>query len=236
MGDLQSRREALDAAAAAAGLPVGIKVSAVIERTPALMPDPEPYRDEMYRLQEKLRVYDTFDFPKSVYGEAPKPSEVDLPFELASRTTQADLDDDRRSLHRALTKSVYLFLKTQKDDSWQFPSAILKRDEEKLYDTCARAVKDSVGTELYTYVTSNAPVGVWFETLPEDERKEYYGYYNYFIKVMLVDLYHTGPVILDDKIASDYVWAPPEEFKEYLTDEHYTDFLSTQMLANIVIQ
>lgn len=234
--DLQSRREALDSGAAKCGLPVGIKVSAVIERTPALMPDPEPYRDEMFRLQEKLREFDTFDFPKEVYGPAPKASEVDLPFDLAPRTTQADLENDRRSLHRSLTKSVYLLLKTTHDSSWQMPSAILKRDEEKLYNTCVRAIEESVGKELYTFVTSNGPVGVWFETLPESQRTEYYGFYNYFVKVMLVDLYNTGPVILDDKIATDYVWVSDEEFKEYIADEDYATFLGTQMLANVVIQ
>lgn len=54
----------------------------------------------------------------------------------------------------------------------------------------------------------NAPIGMWFQTLTEDlrARSKMYGFRQYFMKAIVVDLYNTGPVILNDRICSDYAW------------------------------
>lgn len=85
LSHLALKRDALETGASQSGLSLGLKVSAVIERTPALMPEPEPWEDAMWQLQEQFRYHDGFDYPKQVYGRPAKDSDMDLPFELASR-------------------------------------------------------------------------------------------------------------------------------------------------------
>lgn len=85
LSELAIKRDALETGASQSGLPLGLKVSAVIERTPALMPNPEPWEDAMWQLQEQLRYYDGYDYPKQVYGRPAKDADMDLPFDLAAR-------------------------------------------------------------------------------------------------------------------------------------------------------
>jgi 8-oxo-dGTP pyrophosphatase MutT (NUDIX family) len=56
-----------------------------------------------------------------------------MPFEPASRITDADTNNDRRSLDRKLPKSLYLIVKRNREDnSWQFPQGKIKDEESSL--------------------------------------------------------------------------------------------------------
>lgn len=53
-----------------------------------------------------------------------------LPFTPASRVTEADEKDDRRSLERKLQDSLFLLVKRNRNENaWQFPQGKLKEDE-----------------------------------------------------------------------------------------------------------
>lgn len=53
-----------------------------------------------------------------------------MPFKPASRVTEADTNNDRKSLERRLQDSLFLIVKrSRNDNSWQFPQGKLLAEE-----------------------------------------------------------------------------------------------------------
>ena len=53
-----------------------------------------------------------------------------MPFKPASRITEADTNNDRKSLDRRLQDSLFLIVKRNRNDnSWQFPQGKLLAEE-----------------------------------------------------------------------------------------------------------
>lgn len=220
IAELALRRDTVETSASQQGLELGVGTAVVIERSPVLMPEPEPWAEAMFRLQARLQPYDDFAYdavPDNERSELPD----ELPFELASRTTQADVDDDRRSLERALVQSLYLVV--QDRHGWRFPEARLQ-DDDTLRNAALRAVEAECGNELYTYLMGNAPIGVWFHEFPEP-RDTFYGLRQFFMKAIVVDPYKTGPVIAGAGI-SDYAWITTSEIPDYVGDADLAKLLS----------
>lgn len=232
LGDLSLRRDSLFAEASAAKKGKWTTSCAMlIERTPIVMPDPEPWQDAMWELQTELSKFDGFDYPPKVremYGGKKVPEnlrEKAVPFPLAPRTTQADHDDDRHSLERALKKSLFLLVQAH-DGSWFLPEVpVLETDV--LRNAGDRCLETKVGTDLYTYVLGNAPVAVWYRKFhPETDKhllqedsddQSFFGVQQYIMKAIIVDPYHTGPVVLDNQTAVDYAWITKDEFPSYFS-------------------
>lgn len=117
----------------------------------------------------------------------------------APRETQADKDNDRKSLDRALDKSLYLIVKkNRKDHAWQLPQTDWRHGEtmrgvsylpsrmlfhSSLWSwknelTCSlqtveREVKEDLGAGVVAYFISNAPCGVYNYNYAKEAQDKY---------------------------------------------------------------
>ncbi|KAK3199361.1 hypothetical protein Dsin_022776 [Dipteronia sinensis] len=81
------------------------------------------------------------------------------------RATEADAKDDKQSLERALSRTLYLLVKNKpqaKDEPektlWRFPSGIVE-GKEGLKETAERVLGSSCGVNMNTWFVGNHPVG-----------------------------------------------------------------------------
>ncbi|KAH8724242.1 hypothetical protein GQ44DRAFT_708859 [Phaeosphaeriaceae sp. PMI808] len=72
------------------------------------------------------------------------------------RRTEADEKNDRKSLNRALQRTLYLLVKN-KDGKWQFPQDRLQ--DEHLHGAVSRIITQSGGVNMNTWVVGHNPIG-----------------------------------------------------------------------------
>ena len=133
----------------------------VLHRYPVITPDPEPWEIEMWDLQEKMNAVRRAHFVKQIEGSPmmipetnPTADEIlaSLPFTPASRITEADEKDDRRSLERKLQDSLFLVVKrNRKENAWQFPQGKL-RENETLRSAAERIIDRAAGENRLNYL------------------------------------------------------------------------------------
>ena len=100
-----------------------------------------------------------------------------MPFQPASRITEADEKNDRRSMDRRLQDSLFLIVKRNRtDNAWQFPQGKVKIDaQETLRGASERVIDRAVG-KMDRWFISNAPTGHWCYEYPapvQEQRKEF---------------------------------------------------------------
>lgn len=91
-------------------------------------------------------------------------------FQPASRETDADKNNDLKSIHRKLQQTLILLLKN-KNDSWEMPLAAIQ-DKETLRQSAERMLKEACGTDVNVKFISNAPAGV-LKTASKNTRNLY---------------------------------------------------------------
>ena len=136
-----------------------------------------------------------------------------MPFQPASRITEADLNDDRRSTERKLDRSLYLIGKRNREDqSWQFPQGKWL-EGETMRQTCERVGDRAVGKVNRWYI-SNAPIGHYCYAYPEavQKQRKQYGAKVFYYRNQLVG----GNIKIETKLYKDYAWVTREEMAEYL--------------------
>lgn len=105
-----------EAKAAELNLGWQLRAATIVERYPVVMPDEPDWARDYRELAEYLEYFDHHDWPEGLGPLHPdktdvsKEKDLEIPFELASRTTAADAANDTTSLERALTHSLYLCL------------------------------------------------------------------------------------------------------------------------------
>ncbi|KAJ1453627.1 hypothetical protein M885DRAFT_523875 [Pelagophyceae sp. CCMP2097] len=218
---LKAREEALEAQASSLGIVYTPYAATIVERKQVVIPEPSVWEIEMWTLQQKLMYWDQFDYPESAIGKERRDIEYQMhldsekpdipPFPIQSRTTQADLDDDRQSWDRALPDPLYLLVK--QNGEWNFPNGPIDKTK-MLRANCLHHMTELVGPELYTYILGNAPQGCWLDTIDAtDVKKEYRNMF--FMKAIIIDPYTSGPVLLDNG-ATEFVWSKPSEIRHYM--------------------
>jgi large subunit ribosomal protein L46 len=221
VASLRDRRDDLESRLGPAQLVAGV----VVERTPALMPDPEDWELAMWELQASLEVHDGFDYPVSVGGGTSAEREAaprkEIPEEiraLMNRETDADRAGDVRSLERKLAESLFLLVKDSAEAPWRLPAAALG-DDGFLREACEGVLAAQCGPELYTYVLGNGPAGAWdAETAAGGLER------TFFMRAIVVDLYTSGPV--DPALTHDHTWVTKAELPDHIVgDAAYLDFL-----------
>ncbi|GFN84514.1 39S ribosomal protein l46, mitochondrial [Plakobranchus ocellatus] len=130
-------------------------------------------------------------------------------FTPASRVTQADEQQNQKSVERRLESSLYLLVKQNiaGREHWVLPQATWENGET-LRQTAERALSSVCG-DVKATVLGNAPCAVAkYEPPKEDEEKP--------IKLFFYKAwYREGNVNTDSGLASDYVWVTKEEFKDF---------------------
>ena len=78
-------------------------------------------------------------------------------FRAASRETDADATNDRRSLERKLSETLYLLVKKPRDrNAWQMPQGGWERGET-MKEAAMRELREECGDELSVRVLGNLP-------------------------------------------------------------------------------
>ncbi|KAI1340498.1 39S mitochondrial ribosomal protein L46-domain-containing protein [Xylariaceae sp. FL0016] len=147
-------------------------------------------------------------------GEKAKPDEV-VPIERPmDRITEADKTNDVRRLDRALDKTLYLVVRGS-NGKWQFPSDHVATDES-LHETAARALEQSAGVNMNTWMVGRAPIAhhIVQPEFNEDTSLKKRGEKAFFLKGRIL----AGQADLtNNKMGlDDFQWLTKAELKEKL--------------------
>jgi hypothetical protein len=229
---IMSRREANDVHEAKAkemGLGFRTVVSAILHRYPVITREPEEWEVEMTQLQEMINDKKREYFLEQTLGtdsqlmedNNPTFEEIldSMPFTPASRVTEADEKDDRKSMERMLDKSCFLIVRrNRKDLAWQFPQGkLIEEKDGASARACAERVLDRAVGTVNRFFISNAPVGHICYAYPEEMQKQrgQYGAKVFFYRAQLVQ----GNVKLETRLYTDYAWIGRNEVGEYFDEE-----------------
>jgi large subunit ribosomal protein L46 len=139
-----------------------------------------------------------------------------MPFQPASRTTEADIQNDRKSTERCLDKSLYLIVKRNREtNSWQFPQG--KWNEGETMRQTGERVGDRAVGKVNRWYISNAPIGHICYAYPpsiQQQRKQY-GAKVFYYRCQLI----AGNVKLETKLYKDFAWVTRDEMGEYVNEE-----------------
>lgn len=233
---MRERNKLHEAKAAALGLGWRTVCATVLHRYPVITPDNEPWEEEMYDVQEELADFQRDwlmeqlgDTDANLIGEEQQSYEEivgSMPFEPASRVTEADKTNDRRSPNRKLANSGFLLVKRNREDnSWQFPQGKINEEKDGASGRAAaeRVIDRAVG-KVNRFFISNAPIGHFCYPYPADvqEQRNEYGAKVFFWRCQLI----TGTVKLETRLYKDFAWVARDEIGEYVKDEETAAFLS----------
>lgn len=236
---VQQSRQRMDfheAKAVELGLPFRIASATMLHRYPVVTPDEQPWELEMRNLQDKIEHIKREQFISMVGGtdsqmipdDDPEFEEImeTLPFKPASRITEADTNNDRRSLNRKLPNSLYLIVKRNRDDhSWQFPQGKVLDDEKSLRKSSERIIDRAVGT-VEKFFISNMPIGHYIYAYPEaiQKQRNQYGTKVFFYRTQLI----SGTIKLETRLYKDYAWVTRDELHEYF-DKESSDLIQAML-------
>lgn len=203
----------------------------VLHRYPVITPDTPQWEQDMEMVQETIADYQREWFLSKTRGTPaqfisehnPTQEEIieSMPFEPASRVTEADRTNDRRSTNRRLQDSLYLIVKRNRPENpWQFPQGKLL-PEETLRQGSERVIDRAVG-KVHRWFISNCPIGHYAYPYNEElqEQRDTFGAKVFFYRAQLYD----GTVKLETKLYTDYAWIARDEVGEYF-DPDTADYM-----------
>jgi len=137
-------------------------------------------------------------------------------FVPASRITEADINNDLRSLDRKLDKTLRLVLQVKlgNDIFWELPSA-KRADGESMRETAERAVSEVCGEGAKVQVVGNAPWGFYKYKYPRKHRGETVGAKVFVFKGHLSPGAQIEAGEEEEEVV-DFLWATLEEMGAWL--------------------
>lgn len=107
-------------------------------------------------------------------------------FQPASRTTEADEKNDRKSTERKLENSLSLIVEQKfgNDKIFLLPQGKIC-ENETLYDAAQRIIKEYCGDEIVTTIYGKAPCGFYKYKYPKEVRGESIGAKVFFYRAVL---------------------------------------------------
>lgn len=216
--------------AADMNLPFRTVCASVLHRYPVITLEYEDWEADFHELQEKIMDHQREHLMSEIMGtpaddlmaeQNPSYEEImaTMPFTPAPRITQADLENDRRSLERKLDRSCFLIVKRNREDkSWQFPQGkyIEEKDEGSTRRSAERVLDRAVG-RVNRYFLSNSPIGHLIYEYPEaiQKKRGEYGAKVFFYRAQLIQ----GNIKLETRLYTDYAWIGRDEVEEYFDEE-----------------
>lgn len=152
----------------------------------------------------------------------------------------SDKNNDRRSLERRLTESLFLIVRRNRDDfGWQFPQGKLQ-ENETISDAAARILQRAGHADVdqfqgsalskkkpspllvpqNSYFVSNSPVGHYqyaYNPALQEKRKQF-GARVFFTRAQYLGG-STLPVKISKKLYKDFAWIARDEVFEYFDPE-----------------
>lgn len=164
---------------------------------PTGRPDIKQQRDR--RFKQELRLPKTYDELDELTDSMSRKIVPNL------RTTEADRTNDRRSLERALARTLYLVISEDGEKSWTLPT--FGTDGQPLHKAAEEGLYRMGGDELNYFNVLPTPMHVRQQPLRMD----------FFIKLHILSgqFKPTGDVA--------YVWVTKDEAAEYLDAAYYAE-------------
>ncbi|KAM7472245.1 hypothetical protein LguiA_010428 [Lonicera macranthoides] len=155
-----------------------IIASVLFERLPVVIPKIDPvvyaFQEFSFRWRQQYRRAYPDEFLKK--SDTRGKGEYQIDYVPAPRVTEADKANDKRSLHRALDKRLYLLVYSDTYGApsgkpvWHFPEKAYE-SEETLRKCAESALKSVIGDLSQTYFVGNAPMGHMNIQPPENEKE-----------------------------------------------------------------
>jgi len=215
------------------GLGWRIVGATVLHRYPTILPDAEPWQVAFEGLEDKIAAKKREWFMEQVGGtesqmipdDEPSYEEIlaTMPFQPASRTTEADATNDVHSADRNLAGSLFLIVKRNRSEfAWQFPQGKIQPEEKTMRSVAERVIDRAVGN-VNRWFISNAPIGHYCYEYPKaiKEKRKEYGTKIFFYRAQLI----AGNVKLETRLYKDFAWITRSQVGHYF-DEHTAAFLT----------
>lgn len=129
--------------------------------------------------------------------------------DLQRRVSQADRDQDMRSLNREQTRSLYLCIQDPLSLKWHFPHFDQQSKEHPLHVQAEQGLKDKCGDQMSVWMVGRAPVC----HLKLDDQNVF------FLKAQIM----SGQVInaSDPEKVKDFCWLTRQELEHKLPPTYY---------------
>ncbi|RIA93009.1 39S mitochondrial ribosomal protein L46-domain-containing protein [Glomus cerebriforme] len=139
---------------------------------------------------------------------------------IASRITQDDLNNNLKSLNRALQRTLYLIVKKPRNEySWQFPQGGVNL-KENLVQAAARELEEECGNKMDVWFVGRRPIGYYKYNYPRDfiaRDKNIKGSMVFFMKAHVF----AGQVNVDQKEIVDFAWVTKQEMMQFVPEPYY---------------
>ncbi|CAN7021256.1 unnamed protein product [Brassica oleracea var. botrytis] len=154
--------------------------------------------------------------------------EYQMDYVPAPRVTEADKNNDKKSLYRALDKKLYLLIfgkpfgATSDKPVWHFPEKVY--DSEPTLRKCAEsALKSVLGDLTHTYFVGNAPMA-HLAIQPTEESPDLPSYKRFFFKcsVVAASKYNISN-------CEDFLWVTKDELLEFFPEQ--ADFFNKMIIS-----
>ncbi|RZC62148.1 hypothetical protein C5167_023928 [Papaver somniferum] len=197
-----------------------IVAAVLFERLPVVVPKIDPvvyaFQEFSYRWGQQYRR----KYPDDVLGKSDARGKGDIQIEYvpAPRITEADKNNDRKSLQRALDRRLYLLLYGNSYESpagkpvWHFPEKVYEK-EETLRKCAESALQSVIGDLSHTYFVGNAPFAHMIIP-PKEDSNDVPSLKRFFFKsqVIAANKFNVGK-------CEDYVWVTKDELLEYYPEQ-----------------
>ncbi|KAK7292733.1 hypothetical protein RJT34_15585 [Clitoria ternatea] len=194
--------------------------SVLFERLPVVIPkvDPVVYAFQEFsfrwRQQYERRYPDEFLDKSDARGKG----DYQIDYVPAPRITEADKNNDRKSLQRALDRRLYLLLygdaygAPSGKPMWHFPEKVYE-SEETMRKCAESALKSVIGDLSNTYFVGNAPMA-HMVVQPTEDQSGCTPFKRFFYKSQVIDKdeYDVGK-------CKDFVWVTKDELLEYFPEQ-----------------
>lgn len=197
-----------------------IVASVLFERLPVVIPKIDPvvfaFQEFSFRWRQQYRKPYPDEFLNK--SETRGKGNYQVEYEPAPRITEADKNNDKRSLKRALDRRLYLLIlgptygAPSGNPIWHFPEKIYE-SEETLRKCAESALTSIIGDLSHTYFVGNAPMGHMIQQ-PLDKTQELAQFKRFFFKSQVI-----ATNKFDISKCEDYVWVTKDELLEYFPEQ-----------------
>ncbi|KAF3294211.1 54S ribosomal protein L17 mitochondrial, variant 2 [Orbilia oligospora] len=140
------------------------------------------------------------------------------------RETEADLNNDTRSLNRKLSRTLYLLVKRgdRENNTWKFPQANIE-GRQNLKQTAEGSLTKACGRDMNYWMVGNVPIGYYDYQLPDGKAKgengELTGKKVFFMKARI---FAGRPKLMGNKAnIADYQWLTKEEIEGVVEKDYW---------------
>ncbi|XAR54012.1 hypothetical protein NMG60_11028988 [Bertholletia excelsa] len=206
-----------------------IVASVLFERLPVVIPKIDPvvyaFQEFSFRWRQQYRRAYPDDFLKK--SEARGRGDYQIDYVPAPRVTEADKNNDKRSLQRALDRRLYLLIygttigAPSGKPVWHFPEKVYET-EETLRKCAESALMSVIGDLSHTYFVGNAPMG--HTVIQPREKEDTQSFKHFFFKSQVIA---TNKFRIEK--CEDFVWVTKDELLEYLPEQ--AEFLNKMIIS-----